>query len=97
MSQMNKKFKYIIGQKICEECLGLSETVAAAYNESKINKKTVLIKQIIRKVNKILILHRVLHRLSAIDTKTYIDQVDMCITVTKQAMGWLRSTLENNS
>lgn len=97
-SRMSKKFKYVLGNKICEESLALSRAVATAYQENEdMAKKAALLKLVLRKVTSVLILYRAAMRLNTVAYDSCCEQIDLCVSIIRQATGWLNKVAGNKS
>lgn len=97
-SRMSKKFKYVLGSKLCEESLALSRAVAAAYQETNnMVRKAALIKFVLRKVISALILYRAAMRLNTVAYDSCCEQIDLCVSIIRQATGWLNKVAGNKS
>lgn len=96
-SRMSKQYKYGIGKVLCEKSIILAEAVAFAYIETEnLEKKKILVKQIIRKAISALVTHRAANRLNTISRELYCQQVDSCVSIIKQAQGWLNKIAGND-
>ena len=87
-TRMPKQFRYGIGTALCEKAFALSEAVALACMEKNKEAKYELVGEVLRCAVNLLIAYRAAHRLNTVTRELYVTQVDLCVSVIKQAQGW---------
>lgn len=94
-ARMDRRYKYTDGNRLSEKASDLADQVAWAYMETKnLNLKIARLQNVIRKSTSLLIAIRSANRRNLIFGDLHVDLVTRCVSVIKQATGWINKVSE---